>query len=223
MARPMSVAKTASSNVMGSADRVMSSTDWPVSRSIAQVAREHAPEPRQELEMERLVHAVVGAQRRELPLRHVARLDAQGRGDLVPGQDAERDEHEDRDPEQGEPDLRQSTADAARRTDGHGLPARNGSRLATRCEPALLERRLAQVLERVVGHRDEPAHVRGRGRVGVAGEQPDPDRVVLEVLGDLRRRSPCGPPGRWSPCPARTVRRARATRSRRPCSGCRCW
>ncbi len=54
-----------------------------------------------------------------------------------------------------------------------------------RSTPGQLDRGRPQVLQRAVGHRDEPGDVRRRGGVGVAGEHPDPRRVVLQLVGDL--------------------------------------
>ena len=115
MASPSSVREVASSRVTGSADRVMSRTDWPVFCETPRLPGGQVAEPASELAQQWLVDAVVGAQRRHLGGGEVAGLRAHRRGDLVPGHDPEGDEDKDGDTEQREPDLDETTADAPRR------------------------------------------------------------------------------------------------------------
>ena len=109
MARPMTVAMTASSSVTGSADEGHVPDRLPGVLGDTQVARREVGQPAQELADQWLVDAVVVTQRCQLGRGQIACLGAQRRRDLVSGHDAEGDEDQDRDTEQGQPDLDETT------------------------------------------------------------------------------------------------------------------
>ena len=73
----------ASSIVTGSASAIRLRTGWPLVTEIAEVAGEHAAQPREELPEQRLVEPVVALQRVALGVGEGARLDAEAGGDLV--------------------------------------------------------------------------------------------------------------------------------------------